>query len=307
MNTKPQKEMLTSEIITVTPDLANYWLENKNFDDNRRISEGVVKDYANTIKAGQWLIADGLKFDNEDFLIDGQHRLKAVCLANIAVDFLVIKGYERKSAQVLDSGKNRTLANVAQLKGEQWVQPIHTSIFNNLFHPLGKNLTFLKKFTSEEKIKAILTLKNSFRIALCYQRRQCGKNINSAHLLSVIVRAFYSRKSCDYTMKANISFQVEMLKDFLLLVYGYSYHSDKELFSQTLLNPSAAVRLRDAFRLNQFYDANSKASIANAKFLYCQTALFKYLSDINVKNLTLIKDNLFPVEWIDDLTFDKPE
>lgn len=300
---------IVSTVETVTPFKAKLWLETKNLDCNRNISDTVVRDYANTMKRGEWIIAESLKFDMEDVLIDGQHRLKAVCLANIPIDFLVARGYERTSAKAFDCGKNRNLANRAQIDGESWVKPRHTSVFKNLFYAIGENGRILKKMTREQQLNAILTLKESYPTALYKLGSQCGKQITSAQVHSVITRAYYSPKSEIYTVKgAKIPFTTDLLKDFLLLLYGYSYHSDHNLFSQVLLDPSAPTRLRDAFRLNDFkVDLGSGSSLAKAKFMYAQTSLFKYLSNANVKNLSIINDNLFPVSWIDDLTFDKPE
>ena len=75
----------------ITPDTATAWLT-KNVR-NRPVSRDVVDAYARDMRAGHWTAThQGIAFNCLDELIDGQHRLHAICLAGITVTMLVTYG-----------------------------------------------------------------------------------------------------------------------------------------------------------------------------------------------------------------------
>lgn len=106
--------------VDITPEMAAYWLRN-NFR-NRPISDDVVTAYARDILAGQWVFThQGIAFNDQDQLIDGQHRLKAVIKANVTVPMMVtfglpskIDGKEMTTMDAVDRGRTRSVAD--QLK-----------------------------------------------------------------------------------------------------------------------------------------------------------------------------------------------
>ena len=82
---------LSSEVMTVTPALAQRWLE-KNHPSNRPVAWRRVEAFANDMRMGAWkLTHQGICFDAEGYLIDGQHRLQAVVNADVAVPMLVVR------------------------------------------------------------------------------------------------------------------------------------------------------------------------------------------------------------------------
>lgn len=84
-----------------------------NFD-NRRIRNGRVESYAQQMARGQWILTgDPIRFGLNTHLLDGQHRLLGVILANeavpgITVPFLVIRDVPADAYRVLDSGLQRS-------------------------------------------------------------------------------------------------------------------------------------------------------------------------------------------------------
>ena len=103
--------------IEVTPAMAADWLKN-NFG-NRPIKEDVVIAYARDMVNGVWVAThQGLAFDVDDRLIDGQHRLKAVIMANKTVRMKVsfnlpakINGSEMTTMDCVDRGRTRSVAD----------------------------------------------------------------------------------------------------------------------------------------------------------------------------------------------------
>lgn len=103
--------------IEVTPALAMQWL--KNNYGNRPVKDDVVVAYARDMVHGVWVAThQGLAFDVDEKLIDGQHRLKAVVMANKTVKMKVsfnlpakIEGSEMTTMDCVDRGRTRSVAD----------------------------------------------------------------------------------------------------------------------------------------------------------------------------------------------------
>src|SRR6185312_15924985 len=94
-------------IQTITPAIARKWLD-KNRDNNRNVVQSRVKQYAADMIAGRWELSDqAISFDEDDELVNGQHRLEAIILANKPIVSLVMFNLPTKAMLVLDSGKKR--------------------------------------------------------------------------------------------------------------------------------------------------------------------------------------------------------
>ena len=103
----------TTEI--VTPIAARNYLAS-NIEGNRKINSNRVRFYAQQMLADQWhLSPQGLVFDTNGKLVDGQHRLAAIALAEKDVVMTIIRNAPIQSFSVLDSGMSRTLAFRANL------------------------------------------------------------------------------------------------------------------------------------------------------------------------------------------------
>ena len=103
----------TEEVITV--EMAEAWLEN-NLDRNRPLSTPHVNELARRIKNGDWVLTgQAILFDDSGRLIDGQHRLSALCLAaaGYTLRSLVTRGiYDKGAFLALDEGKRRSASDV---------------------------------------------------------------------------------------------------------------------------------------------------------------------------------------------------
>jgi hypothetical protein len=97
--------------------LAAEWLKKNTL--NRPLSRQTVTQLARAIERGEWkLTHQGIAFDEEGRLVDGQHRLEAVVKAGIAVDMLVAHGVARTAFTVMDTGRKRTGRDALSLAGE---------------------------------------------------------------------------------------------------------------------------------------------------------------------------------------------
>lgn len=101
-------------VMEVTPVLATRWLEGNTH--NRPVSQAHVDRLAQDILNGRWrLTHQGVAFDTEGLLIDGQHRLWAIIEANTPVQMRVFYNEPPENKGVLDSGERRSNLDILQL------------------------------------------------------------------------------------------------------------------------------------------------------------------------------------------------
>jgi hypothetical protein len=101
-----------TEKIKITPAQAKRWLA-QNTDSNRRLSDRTIEAYAREMKADRWeLTHQGIAFNVTGELIDGQHRLSAIVLADVPITMMVTTGLPLEYNSPLDIGYNRTIAHI---------------------------------------------------------------------------------------------------------------------------------------------------------------------------------------------------
>jgi len=109
--------MITSQVELITPAVARKYLE-KNIDNNRHISERTVAVYANDMKNRNWRIThQGIAFNTDGKLVDGQHRLMAVIKADTPVKMMVTRGLDAESMRNIDQNRPRTSTDSLRIAG----------------------------------------------------------------------------------------------------------------------------------------------------------------------------------------------
>lgn len=112
----PNTTGLTTEIVKVTPAMAEKWL-GKNVK-NRNLAQRDVNRYAKAMERGEWLITgEAIKFAGTGELLDGQHRLAAIVQTGRTIPLLVVRGLHSEVQDVLDTGKARTAADQLAIHG----------------------------------------------------------------------------------------------------------------------------------------------------------------------------------------------
>ncbi|MCX5153850.1 hypothetical protein OG914_07490 [Streptomyces sp. NBC_00291] len=100
----------------ITPEMATLWLTHCNPVHNRVMSDTVYERYAKAMSDGAWRTThQGLAFDSEGMLLDGQHRLMGVKLSGVTVEMLVIPNCDAETFDVLDSGHRRQAAQLLKI------------------------------------------------------------------------------------------------------------------------------------------------------------------------------------------------
>lgn len=109
---------IRSEIVTVTPTMAAGYLGTMR--RNRSLTARRVARFAEDMKAGRWTVnGQGIIFDSDGRLIDGQHRLQAVIHADVDVTMLVTRGVPPKAWDTLDDMRARRSSDVLTAKGRR--------------------------------------------------------------------------------------------------------------------------------------------------------------------------------------------
>lgn len=110
---------MDTRVTTITPDMARQMLMS-NMKCNRPVQKATVHSYARMMKSGRWnLTHQGIAFDENGELVDGQHRLNAVIEANVPVQMNVTRNVRRAPGEMftIDMGRRRTYSNVTQMSG----------------------------------------------------------------------------------------------------------------------------------------------------------------------------------------------
>lgn len=111
---------IRSAVEKITPELATKILEDAKEIRNRNVTDSHVDWLASQMKAGKWgLNGESIIFDDEGQLLDGQHRLWAVCQSGVTIESLVTRGVDRRQFATIDTGAGRTTGNVLSISGEK--------------------------------------------------------------------------------------------------------------------------------------------------------------------------------------------
>jgi hypothetical protein len=107
---------LDLEIMTITPELAQEWLDRGG--TNRKITRRRIEAMTAAIQRGEWqLTGEAIKLDAEGRVRDGQNRLHAIAQAGIPVQSVVARGVSEDAFDVMDTGRSRNAADVLHIHG----------------------------------------------------------------------------------------------------------------------------------------------------------------------------------------------
>lgn len=184
-----------AEFRLVTPDEAKYILEHQMFP-NRDVRESKAAVYGNMIARGEWLpTGQGLSFNPDEKLIDGQHRLGGIVRADKPALMLIAHNIPDKAQLVMDQGLNRRAHDQIKIQ-EGWdVQAVHIGICKQMmlsFRPEARyrdltDILLLNRFYKRHR-KAI---EFAFGVLLSKGKKERGVFI--APVMAPIARAFYSQ------------------------------------------------------------------------------------------------------------------
>jgi len=191
-----EKQMPTVSYQSVTPSQAQLWLDIPA--RNRVLNERRVEMYAAMMKRGDWMLTNqGIAFDEQGSLIDGQHRLRAIVRSQCTVDMLVITATPNRSQLVLDQGLRRQPHDQIGLREGWRVLPIHSAVAKAMISSVGGP-------GSDERRKAVTDIQLldrfyvkhhkaiEFAVTTMWERHGSLKGVIIAPTIAPVARAYYS-------------------------------------------------------------------------------------------------------------------
>ena len=186
---EPQLKMPTVSRIRITPAMATNWLENAN-SRNRPVSQSAVERYARDMRSGCWrLTHQGIAFDPNGVILDGQHRLWAIVYADVPVEMHVWFNVPPESRMVIDGGRGRNLADHLRLGGG--LGEVNKEVLAALRCMMGKGTDL--RLTADEAREALRRHERPLMFAIKnLPRLATGRGITACDTRAVVARAWYS-------------------------------------------------------------------------------------------------------------------
>lgn len=109
---------VTATLEEITPLTAREYLDH-NYEGNRKKSKTRINRYKNVMGRRRWrLTHEGIAFDEDGKLIDGQHRLEGVVESGEPIPCLVVRGLPTEVYEALGRPMMRRIDDVAN---EEWI------------------------------------------------------------------------------------------------------------------------------------------------------------------------------------------
>lgn len=107
---------VTSSLEIITPSIASQLLLNNK--TNRHVAKSLISYYANQIEDDKWSVnGEPIIIGSTGALMNGQHRCLAVIKANKSIVSMIVRGVDESTFDTIDTGKNRTAADVLGIAG----------------------------------------------------------------------------------------------------------------------------------------------------------------------------------------------
>jgi len=107
------------EVMDITPDMAKKILAHRN-KNNRPIRYTHLEKLSDAIEKDEWKVTNqGIAFDADGNLIDGQHRLAAILQTRKTVKMMVATNMDANIFDVVDTGSKRSTGDALDILGSE--------------------------------------------------------------------------------------------------------------------------------------------------------------------------------------------
>lgn len=185
-------------IMSVDPELAKAWIA-KEHESNRRV-ESVTARYTEDMAAGRWRwTPEPIVFDNNDKMVNGGNRLRAIVASGVTVLMTVWFGCPQDVVAVIDRGSTRTLRQADKMTG--------VALDAALYH-MGRALYSVDRRTTSvpdgEVRKAIEALAKPWAVVGAIVPHRKPTKLRAGCLLALCV-AWYSDPECVHKFAAELA------------------------------------------------------------------------------------------------------
>jgi hypothetical protein len=232
-------------LCNVTPELAAAWL--KHNVKNRRIKKNTVEAYAMDIRNGAWLTThQGIAFDADENLIDGQHRLHGIVEAKKSVLIFVSTGWpltvngKLKTMDTVDRGVNRSLAD--QLHLQHGLDPRSAARVVQICNSIAA-ICFgygrVRKSTTESILAVFAIYKSEIQWLLDNPVQQHGIKQSLVMACLVFARALWPEKTNDFLQRLMTGENLTKENPILVLrnwLLGKAGHEERSMIPKVVFH-----------------------------------------------------------------------
>ena len=189
--------MITANLETITPEMATSYLSHNT--KNRSIRRQEVDAYVREIQRGTFVTThQGIAFDSDGNLIDGQHRLMAIATAGRPVQMMVTRGIDPTALTVVDRGASRTMRDVMTLgdasSGDRSAMMRSTMMLSAISQLVSCGLRKMK-LTSSEIVRLFEIFDEPAQAA--YRSAVSRRGVSRSQIVSAAIAAMHCGVAAD--------------------------------------------------------------------------------------------------------------
>lgn len=263
----PVPEMRT-EIRIITPDEARLWMDHRA--PNRKIDSAKVMAMARDMLSGHWRVThQGIAFGPDGLLVDGQHRLAGIILADRPAEAMVTWNLPPEANLVIDDHRPRSGADVLSIEQGVGVDTLTVAILRFIERPASAG-TSMARFSKSELRDSLAT--HGTAVAFVVKSLPArSRGITVAPILTPAVRAWYCAD------------RARIAEFLVVLATGIPKHSPAD---------TAALRLRDwCISLRDIRQRPTRIE----QYRRAQNALRHFLDSNDPGRLRASEADLFPL------------
>jgi hypothetical protein len=275
---------MNTKTMTVTPKLAAEWLKSNH--SNRPLNRRYVEEVCRALENGTFQTThQGIAFDTQGRLRDGQHRLTAIVETGIAVKMLVTTGMTEEQLLAIDDGRRRSLHDVIGMTGNQGSK-FASGIVKEMMaggdfdkmngKPRRPSRTEFKEFF-ERHYEAAAFAETLFN--------KPSSGFQLGYLAAVIARASYAEDQ-------------ERLKHFAKVLIEGKYQAEED---------EPIINLRNYIQRARAKTRGTSRPVRNELYAKTERTLWDWLRGQNSSQLYAAKEELFPLpdeNWLVKPPFD---
>lgn len=177
-----------AEILEITPNMAAAWLDQN--ETNRPTNWGYVSQLARDIRADRFVCThQGIAFDTNGRLIDGQHRLWAILEADMPVRMRVFFNEPPENLMYIDGNHPRRAADRITLS--RTLGTVRTSELATLRAVVGGIALVRKRYTVYEEMELLQKHRPAIHFAHEHLSMARPAGIANSMTRAVVARAWY--------------------------------------------------------------------------------------------------------------------
>lgn len=252
------------QLMDVTPEMAQRWLDTSN-TWNRDDNENNISKLAHDMEMGQFLLThQGIAFDTDNIVLDGQNRLYAIVRSGKTVKLWVWFNVPREAMKVCDTGGVRRLRDSALFHAEVAIEKKHSATAAAMLDPKMNC-----KISRQDAIAFLMKHYGSIDWS-CALFTHHISYVTTAQLRAIVARAFYNEDH-------------DRIRQFAEVM-------------QTGMASGAADKSAILARSKLMGGGNDGATGRRAAYFMMEWALQKFLErDSTVKRVSYADRELFPL------------